>query len=72
MARKLADQKPDTAMEVGEDAKVQSSPKASAKVIVLKAFHDKDNWAKVYRPGDDILHLDKKRIEHLIKIGYAK
>lgn len=42
------------------------------KVVALKEFRDKDNWAKVYRVGADISHLSEERIKHLIKIGYAK
>jgi len=41
-------------------------------VVVLKPFRDKRDWNKVHHPGDDISHFEKTRIDHLIKIGYAK
>ncbi len=41
-------------------------------VKVVKPFRDRDNFAKEYKEGDDVSHLDEERLTHLARIGHIE
>lgn len=43
-----------------------------AKVTVLKVFRDKNNYAKVYNPGEVVEGFDDARIADLVKRGLVE
>jgi hypothetical protein len=45
----------------------------SKKYIVLKEFADKNNFAKRYKPGDELpVALGEDRLANIVKLGLAK
>lgn len=62
------------AENAGKAAAKEKSPRKAAakkKFIVEKAFRDIAEFSKIFREGDDVSHLNKDRLAHLIRIGYV-
>lgn len=49
-------------------AKSEKSKIATGPIyVVVSPFRDKDNFDKLYKPGEDVSHFDKDRLESLVK-----
>jgi len=42
------------------------------KVKVIKEFHDKNNFGKLYKVGDEVEGFDKTRAANLVKYGLVE
>ncbi|MVM35267.1 hypothetical protein GO755_34920 [Spirosoma sp. HMF4905] len=40
--------------------------------VVIKEFHDIDNFDKVHEVGDDVSHFDKERLDKLVENGHVE